>query len=66
MADPFITVDNLADQQEQFVDLHDVLDEELYSDHDDVLSQDSQTMQFRHLINLSLIQTGTGACFETP
>ena len=45
MADPFITVDDLADQQEQFVNLHDVLDEELDSEQDDEVSQDSQSTE---------------------
>ena len=42
VADPFITVDGLADKQEQFVNLHDVLNEELNSEQDDEVSQDSQ------------------------
>ena len=45
VADPFITVDDLADQQEQFVNLHDVLDEELDSEQDDEVSQDSQSTE---------------------
>lgn len=45
MADPFITVDGLADKQEQFVNLHDVLNEELNSEQDDVVSKDSQSTE---------------------
>ena len=45
VADPFITVDGLADKQEQFVNLHDVLAEELDSEQDDVVSQNSQSTE---------------------
>ena len=45
VADPFITVVSLSDEQEQFVNLHDVLAEELDSEQDDVVSQNSQSTE---------------------